>query len=245
MITHETPQGAALRKIFDRYMDPRTPYGRREQAKKRMRSFGGYRTRKARAPTLEEVETIEDALAWLQFDHSGRLHRDEHANEDLDTLAAHVLAAVNTWRSQGDGVEEELEEEEDGATNKRRGPPRENEHVGNDAWREGATHSDEADFESDLEEEQEDEEDMTTKSAKGFETLRTVAKSAAGMQEITKGILASTDGGGLSKAEWDQLLIDHAEATGKRLDDLITKNRDLGRACDIIAKANGLLPTVY
>jgi hypothetical protein len=244
MITHETPQGAALRKIFDRYMGPRTPYGRRELAKQRMRSFNGYRTRKARAPTLEEVETIEDALAWLQFDHSGRLHRDEHSGEDLDTLAAHVLAAVNTWRSQGDGVDEELEEE-DGTTNKRRGPPPENEHVGNDAWREGATHSDEEDFESDLEEDREDEEDMSTKAAKGFETLRTVAKSAAGMQKITKGILASTDGCGLSKQEWDQLLIEHAEATGKRLDQLITGNRDIGKACDVIARATGLLPSVY
>jgi hypothetical protein len=95
----------------------------------------------------------------------------------------------------------------------------------------------------DDDEREEEQEEETMKN--NFETLRTVAKRADGMAAITTSILKSQDGGGLSKAEWDQLLIDHAAATSKRLDVLITGNRDIGKCCDIVARANGLLPSVY
>jgi hypothetical protein len=103
-----------------------------------------------------------------------------------------------------------------------------------------ATHSDKKEFQSEDEELEEDE-DMT----KGFETMREVAKSANGMAAIATNILKSANACGLSKQEWDQLLIEHCAATNKRLDAYITGDRDIGRCCDLVAKANGLLPSVY
>jgi hypothetical protein len=117
----------------------------------------------------------------------------------------------------------------------------ENERTGDDALSEGATHSDEEEFQSEDEDLEECEED----AMKNFEALRTVAKSATGMQEIVKNVLGSANACGLSKQEWDELLIDHAEATGKRLDALITGDRNIGECCDAVSRANGLLPTVF
>jgi hypothetical protein len=119
----------------------------------------------------------------------------------------------------------------------------ENEHTGDDALSEGATHSDEEEFQSEREEL--DEEDEQKAMAKGFEALRTVCKSAAGLEEVAKGVLGSVDACNISKQDWDTLLIECSKSTGVRLDKLICNNPAIGKACDVVAKANGLLPSVY